>query len=195
MLQQDPVELAKAVIALFAVLDPIGNVPIFIGLTSDLSKDERRSVFNTTGITAFILLLAFTLLGQYILDLFAISVESFMVAGGVLLLAISIRILLEGWRSPAKTKVGVVPLACPLLVGPGAITTSLILVRTGGFLVTIIAVVVNIAIVWITLRSIDKIYKLLGETGSEIIASITAIIVAAIAVEYIARGIKILITI
>jgi len=86
-------------------------------------------------------------------------------------------------------------LACPLLVGPGAITTSLILVRTGGFLVTIIAVVVNIAIVWITLRSIDKIYKLLGETGSEIIASITAIIVAAIAVEYIARGIKILITI
>jgi multiple antibiotic resistance protein len=195
MLQQDPVELVKAVIALFAVLDPIGNVPIFIGLTSDLSRDERRSVFNTTGITAFILLLAFTLLGQYILELFAISVESFMVAGGVLLLAISVRILLEGWRNPTKTKVGVVPLACPLLVGPGAITTSLILVRTEGFLVTIIAVVVNIAIVWITLRSIDRIYKLLGETGSEIIASITAIIVAAIAVEYIARGIKILVTI
>ncbi|MEM2739654.1 MAG: MarC family protein [Candidatus Bathyarchaeia archaeon] len=190
MLQHDPIELAKAVIALFAVLDPIGNVPIFIGLTSDLSEEKRRSVFNATGITAFILLLAFTLLGQYILELFAISVDSFMVAGGILLLAISVRILLEGWRSPAKTKVGVVPLACPLLVGPGAITTSLILVRTVGFPVTLIAVVMNIAIVWATLRSIGRIYKLLGETGSEIIASITAIIVAAIAVEYIARGIR-----
>lgn len=177
-------------IALFAVLDPIGNVPIFIGLTSDLSEEKRRSVFNATGITAFILLLAFTLLGQYILELFAISVDSFMVAGGILLLVISVRILLEGWRSPSKTKIGVVPLACPLLVGPGAITTSLILVRTAGFMVTLIAVVVNIAIVWVTLRFIGRIYKLLGETGSEIIASITAIIVAAIAVEYIAKGIR-----
>jgi len=178
------------VIALFAVLDPIGNVPIFIGLTSDLSEEKRRSVFNATGITAFILLLAFTLLGQYILELFAISVDSFMVAGGILLLVISVRILLEGWRSPSKTRIGVVPLACPLLVGPGAITTSLILVRTVGFIVTLIAVVVNIVIVWVTLRFIGRIYKLLGETGSEIIASITAIIVAAIAVEYIARGVR-----
>lgn len=186
----DPIELTKAVIALFAVLDPIGNVPIFIGLTSDLSEDKRRRVFNATGITAFILLLTFTLLGQYILELFAISADSFMVAGGILLLAISVRILLEGWRSPTKAKVGVVPLACPLLVGPGAITTSLILVRTIGFSSTLIAVVVNIAIVWAILRSIGRIYKLLGETGSEIIASITAIIVAAIAVEYIARGVR-----
>lgn len=188
-------DLVKAFVALFVVIDPIGNIPIFIGLTSGLSLDRRRRLFDRTGVAALFLLVVFVFLGEYILSLFAISIESFMVAGGVLLLAISIKILAGGgWgEAEAKPQVGLVPLACPLLVGPGAITTSLMLLRTEGLLVTLAAVLANVGSVWVILRFIDPIYRLLGETGSDIVSSVTAIIVAAIAVEFIFRGVRSLI--
>ncbi|MEM3004759.1 MAG: MarC family protein, partial [Candidatus Bathyarchaeia archaeon] len=119
-------DLMRATLALFIVVDPLGNVPIMISLTRHLPDDLRKKAFNTASIVAFAIAIIIVLGGQQILNLFRIDMYSFMIAGGVLLVFISIKILLYGqWTesSTAREDVGAVPIAFPLLVGPGAITT------------------------------------------------------------------------
>lgn len=194
MIEDFSYELLKAVIALFIIVDPIGNVPIFISLTENLSKDERKSAFYTATWVALALLLAFALAGQQVLNVFGISLHSFMIAGGLLLLVLAINILLfGGWKEKEKVvspkSVGAVPIACPLLVGPGAITTTILILQTSGIVVTLIAVVIIFALIWVILRLIEPIYKVLGETGAAVIARIMAIFIAAIAVGFVINGI------
>jgi len=185
--------LVRAVISLFIVVDPLGNIPIFISLTEDMSKRERRKTFETATVTGVILLLFFALVGQQIFILFGISMESFMIAGGILLLLIAVKMLLTGsWEESrvSPESVGIVPIAIPLLVGPGAITTTILNIRIFNVAVTVVSVLIVFFIVWITLRFIDPIYRLLGRSGSLIIARVMALIIAAIAVEYILEGIR-----
>jgi len=185
--------LVRAVISLFIVVDPLGNIPIFIGLTENMSKRERRKTFETATATGVILLIFFALVGQQIFILFGISMESFMIAGGILLLLIAIKMLLTGsWEESRASpeSVGIVPIAIPLLVGPGAVTTTILNIRIFNVAVTIASVLIVFFIVWITLRFIDPIYKILGRSGSLIIARVMALIIAAIAVEYILDGIR-----
>jgi len=185
--------LVRAVISLFIVVDPLGNIPIFISLTEDMSKRERRKTFETATVTGVILLLFFALVGQQIFILFGISMESFMIAGGILLLLIAVKMLLTGsWEESrvSPESVGIVPIAIPLLVGPGAITTTILNIRIFNVAVTAVSVLIVFFIVWITLRFIDPIYRLLGRSGSLIIARVMALIIAAIAVEYILEGIR-----
>src|ERR1051325_5879565 len=118
--------LIKSTIALFVVIDPMGNVPLFIALTDKMGKNERKAVSKIAIITAAGLLIAFAVAGTQILTLFGITINSFMVAGGILLFIVSIELLTYGaWRfsGGARTDTGesgVVPLAFPLLAGPGA---------------------------------------------------------------------------
>jgi len=194
MLEDFSYDLVKAVIALFVIVDPIGNVPIFISLTENMRKDERKSAFHTATWVALALLLAFALAGQQVLNVFGISLHSFMIAGGLLLLVLAINILLfGGWKEKEKVvspkSVGAVPIACPLLVGPGAITTTILILQTSGIVVTLIAVVIIFALIWGILRLIEPIYKVLGETGAAVIARIMAIFIAAIAVGFVIDGI------
>lgn len=192
MIEDFSYELLKAVIALFVIVDPIGNVPIFISLTENMRKDERKSAFHTATWVALALLLAFALAGQQVLNVFGISLHSFMIAGGLLLLVLAINILLfGGWKEKVVSpkSVGAVPIACPLLVGPGAITTTILILQTSGIVVTLIAVVIIFALIWVILRLIEPIYKVLGETGAAVIARIMAIFIAAIAVGFVINGI------
>lgn len=192
MIEDFSYELLKAVIALFVIVDPIGNVPIFISLTQKMSKDERKSAFHTATWVALALLLGIALAGQQVLNLFGISLHSFMIAGGLLLLVLAINILLfGGWKEKVASSksLGGVPLACPLLVGPGAITTTILILQTSGIVVTLISVVIIFGLIWVILRLIEPIYKVLGETGSAVIARIMAIFIAAIAVGFIIDGI------
>lgn len=194
MIEDFSYELLKAVIALFIIVDPIGNVPIFISLTENMRKDERKSAFYTATWVALALLLAFALAGQQVLNVFGISLHSFMIAGGLLLLVLAINILLfGGWKEKEKMvspkSVGAVPIACPLLVGPGAITTTILILQTSGIVVTLIAVAIIFALIWVILRLIEPIYKVLGETGAAVIARIMAIFIAAIAVGFVINGI------
>lgn len=187
-------ELLKAVIALFIIVDPIGNVPIFISLTENMSRDERKSTFYTATWVALALLLAFALAGQQVLNVFGISLYSFMIAGGILLLVLAINILLFGGLKEREKvispkSVGAVPIACPLLVGPGAITTTILILQTSGIVVTLIAVAIIFALIWVILRLIEPIYKVLGETGAAVISRIMAIFIAAIAVGFVIDGI------
>jgi multiple antibiotic resistance protein len=186
-------ELGKAVIALFIIVDPFGNIPIFVGLTENVPESKKKKVYNTATIVGTFLLLVFAFTGTEILTLFGLSIYSFEVAGGILLLIIAIRILIlgsihENVESPES--IGAVPIAIPLLVGPGAITTTIFniqLYQTAA--PAILAVLIVMAITWVILRYINKIYKILGKTGSLIIARVMALLIAAIAVQYILTGV------
>ncbi|MEM3551986.1 MAG: MarC family protein, partial [Candidatus Bathyarchaeia archaeon] len=124
--------------------------------------------------------------------LFGISLYSFMMAGGVLLLIVSIRILVRGgWEegSSQPESVGVVPIGFPLLVGPGAITTTILNLQAFGVIVTIISVLIVFAVAQLILRLINPIYNFLGSSGSLVISRLMALLIAAIAIQYILDGI------
>jgi multiple antibiotic resistance protein len=183
-------ELLQAVVALFIIIDPLGNLPIFMGLTEGMSAKERRDTFVEALYVGFLLLLLFVLAGTWILSLFMISLDDFKVAGGILLLVISI-FMLRGHFVEVNQgdNVGAVPLGCPLLVGPGAITSSMVLIGMYGIWVVITAVAINFLLSGIVLYSGDIIYDKLGRAGSQIIGKVMAIILAAIAVKFIREGI------
>ncbi len=185
-------ELVKAVIALFIIVDPFGNIPIFVGLTDTMEDNQRKRIFNVATVVALVLLLVFSFAGQEILNIFGLSIYSFEVAGGILLLIISIRILLsngshEHVESPES--MGAVPIAMPLLVGPGAITTTIFNIQTYGIYIAVISVVAVLAITWVVLRFMNSIYRVLGKTGSLVIARVMALLIAAIAIQYILTGV------
>lgn len=184
-------DLAKAIITLFIIVDPFGNIPIFISLTKGMVRESRQKAFRTALFTGFVLLISFALVGQQIFTFFGISLYSFMIAGGLLLLMISVRILVRGeWEESAPPEsIGVVPIGFPLLAGPGAITATIINLQASGVIVTIIAVLIVFAAVQIILRFIDHVYRLLGKSGSLVISRLMALLTAAIAIQYILEGI------
>ena len=185
-------EFSKAALALFIIVDPFGNIPIFVGLTEKVQDAQKKKVYNTATIVGVILLLVFAFAGTGILSLFGLSIYSFEVAGGILLLIIAIRILISGSMQEnveSPESIGAVPIAIPLLVGPGAITTTIFNIQQYDTIIAILAVLVVMAATWIILRYISKVYKFLGKTGSLIIARVMALLIAAIAVQYILTGV------
>jgi len=190
--------LIKSTIALFVVIDPVGSIPLFIALTQKMNKNERNAVSKIAVITAATLLTIFAIAGSQILTIFGITINSFMVAGGVLLFIVSIELLTYGvWRFGAGTgdgsaadESGVVPLAFPLLAGPGAITSVMISFQTAGLMVTMLSISIVIIVTYIVLRLVNPIYRVLGRRGSMIFTRIFAVLVAAIAVQYMVQGAK-----
>jgi multiple antibiotic resistance protein len=186
-------ELFKAIIALFIIVDPFGNIPIFVGLTETMEDNQRKRIFNVATVVALVLLLVFSFAGQEILNLFGLSIYAFEVAGGLLLLIISIRILISNTSShehlESPESMGAVPIAMPLLVGPGAITTTMFNIQTYGVYIAVLSVAAVLAVTWVTLRFMNNIYRFLGKTGSLVIARVMALLIAAIAVQYILTGV------
>ena len=185
-------DLTKAAIALFIIVDPFGNIPIFVGLTENLPDAQVKRVYNTATLVGIALLLVFAFAGQGIFSLFALSIYSFEVAGGILLLIIAIRILITGSMHEnveSPESLGAVPIAIPLLVGPGAITTTIFDLQAYGIAIAILAVLIVLSLTWVILRYINGIYKFLGKTGSLVIARVMALLIAAIAVQYILTGV------
>jgi multiple antibiotic resistance protein len=185
-------DVVKAVIVLFIIVDPFGNIPIFIGLTGKMPNNERKKVFNIAILVGFVLLLVFAFVGQEILNLFGLSIYTFEVAGGILLLILAIRILITGSMHEnvdSPESLGAVPIAMPLLIGPGAITTTIFSLQTYGIVTAVIAVVVVLSVTWVILRFINQVYRFLGKTGSLVIARVMALFIAALAVQYILIGV------
>ncbi|MEM4590440.1 MAG: MarC family protein [Nitrososphaerota archaeon] len=185
-------ELLKATIILFVVVDPVGNVPILVELTRGVEREARRRVFNQAVLVGSSLLLVFAFAGQQILALFNISLYSFMIAGGILFLFLALQILIYGGEKLlAKSgDVGVFPIGFPLLVGPGSITTTMITINASGQIVAILSVLIVMFLTWVILRGIDKLYDFLGRTGADVIARVLAVILAAVAIEYILSGMR-----
>lgn len=193
-------DLARAVIALFIIVDPFGNIPIFLGLTENVPEAKIKRVYNTACLVGMILLLVFAFAGTAILSAFGLSLQSFEIAGGLLLLIIAIRILMSGTHQTVESpeSLGAVPIAIPLLVGPGAITTTMVTFQTYfsadgleiALSISVLAVVIVMSLTWVILRFINQIDRVLGKTGAIVIARVMALLIAGIAVQYILTGIS-----
>ncbi|MGN6709406.1 MAG: MarC family protein [Candidatus Nitrosocosmicus sp.] len=186
-------KILTSTIQLLAVVEPFGIIPILINLTKKMEKETSKALSKSAALTSAILLMVFGIAGAQILSIFGITINSFMVAGGALLFIVSLEIMRHGELRNIENELqgtGIVPLAFPLIAGPGAITSVIISQQKDGLIVTIISIIIVISITYIILRSINSIYRILGNRGSEVISRIFAVILAAIAVQYIVEGLK-----
>jgi len=183
-----------AFIPIFVAVDAIGNIPLFIGLVEGLNKKQRHKAIVDSVATATIVAVMFMFIGKAILRFIGITIPDFQIAGGVLLFVISVRLLLPGTSKALLADghdkdVGVFPLGTPLITGPAVLTTTLMMLDSFGVSATFVALVVNMIIVWITLYKADYIMKLMGANGTRAFSKIMYILLAAIGVMVVRRGI------
>ena len=180
-----------AFIPLFVAVDAIGVLPIFASLTEELDKKEKLKVIFQSITTAICLAIGFIFLGQAVFRFLNITVGDFMIAGGILLFCIAITDILspvKKRRIPSK-ELGSVPLGTPLIVGPAVLTTSLIVMQQYGLAPTLIAVLANVLLAGVIFLFSHVAIKVLGEAGSRALSKIAALLLAAIAVMMVRRGI------
>lgn len=181
-------------IPIFVAVDAIGNIPLFISLAGGTSKKERHKIITDSIVTASVVAILFMFVGKWILRLVGITISDFQVAGGALLFVISLRLLLPGAQkmilSDGHDKdLGVFPLGTPLITGPAVLTTTLMMLDSFGVIPTFVALVLNMFIVWLTLIRADFIIKLMGSSGARAFSKIMYILLAAISVMMVRRGI------
>ncbi|MEN3186446.1 MAG: MarC family protein [Atribacterota bacterium] len=185
------VSVSRSFFLLLFILDPFLGAVVFIALTKSMEQRERLSQAFLSVTVAFVLMLVFLFSGKLLFGLLGISFSSFMVAGGVILLLLGIEEILglEFSRKSADTKVAAVVIGTPLLCGPGAITSVVILAEKYGYLVPLMAVVLALFVTWVILVSAEKIARILGERIIEIFSRVMGLLLAAMAVEYVKEGI------
>ena len=195
--------LFKIGVALFAIVNPIGNLPVFISATNQWSKRDKAHTANIVGITVFTVLAITTFFGNDILDFFSISIPSFQVGGGILILLMSIN-MMHGKQSHArqtpeeaqtmadKSAIAIVPLSIPIYAGPGAISSVIITADKSVNFIHQTSLLIPIAVVsllvWVSLRLSSNITQWLGTIGINIITRLMGLILAAMSVEFIAHG-------
>ena len=182
----------EAFVLLFAVIDTIGTVPIFIGLTESF-PDDRKRIVNQAVVIATAILITFALFGWLIFDIFGITIDDFRIAGGIILFLVSVDHLRGGdvrSRGLEPSSVAAFPLATPLLAGPGAISTVIIISAPpySPFL-ALLVVICNAALAYVFLRSSEWVRKFLGSNGTEALSRITALLIAALAISFVVEGI------
>jgi multiple antibiotic resistance protein len=177
-------------IPLFVAIDVIGAVPLFISLTNDIEMPKRKRLITDSTLTALIIAVIFLLGGKMIFNYLGITENDFRVGGGILLLILSVVDLVFSSDKPKKpdTTIGVVPLGIPLIIGPAALTTILIIVDQYGYFMAITSILVNLIIVWAVLRNSSLLMRLMGEGGSKAFAKVAALLMAAIAIMMIRVG-------
>lgn len=198
-------DYSRYVVAMLAILDPFSAIPIFLALTEGQNVQEKRRTARATVFTVFVVLAITAMSGDLILLLLGISLDSFRVGGGIVLLLMAVSMLQaevgpmrhkpeEAAEAGLKEGVGIVPLGIPLLAGPGAISTTIIQVnREPGFLHTgiILACLGAVClIVWLALRLAVPIGQRLGITGFNILNRLIGLVLAAVAVQIMAAGLR-----
>lgn len=195
----------RVFIALLAIVNPIGAVPIFVAVTADQTSAERLKTSKVTALAVAIALLVAAYLGQTILHLFGIDLDAFRVGGGLLILLMAIQ-MLQGHPNAArhtlaetregvqKDDVAVVPLAIPLLAGPGSFSAVIIAAQGFqnwlGYVWLSLGILLVAASVYFTLRIAVPLSSRLGESGIRITTRVLGLLLAAIAVQFISVGIK-----
>ena len=199
----DFTEYTKIFISLFAIIDPVGIIPIIIAFTAGMSAQKRERVGRVASLSVFGILLAALLLGEAILSFFGISIYSFRTAGGILLLLMAINMLIGHKQVPAPEdnadtestqSIAIVPLSTPLLAGPGAISTVIVDAHKAGsaghYGVMALVLVALSLTVWLTFLVAPWVSRRLGSIGSTIVTRLMGLLLAAIAVEFIAGGLR-----
>ena len=178
----------EAFILLFVILDVVGNIPIFYSVTKDFPPTERIKIIKSSVKVASVLLLFFAVAGWYVLKVFNVSMDDFRIAGGVLLFIIAVEGLLgrEKFTKLRPEEVSVVPLATPLLAGPGSLYTVIYLMQPPYSPVhAFFSIAANTVIAWVLLVNSEKVLSKIGRRGAAILSKIMAFIIAAIAVSMI----------
>ena len=157
-------------VPLFVAVDAIGVLPMFISLTEAVDRTKTRNVVFQSVITASAVALAFLAFGPALLNFLGVTVPDFMIAGGLLLIVISLSDLLTGEKKQRQTEpdgLGAVPIGVPLITGPGVLTTCILLAGLYGRLMTALAVVVNIGLAGVVFVLARPITQILGQTGTK----------------------------
>ena len=200
----DPAALFQAALTLFAIVDPVGVIPIFLLATRGFSRDQQHRAAWISALTVWLVLVMFTFLGDPMLRFFGIRIEAFSVAGGLLLLMLALSMLQahvspmkqtpdEALEAEEKEAVGAVPLGVPLLAGPGAITHVIVAAgATQGAPLEQAALLIPVSLValsvWLSFRAAPAIARRMGKTGIHVVTRLMGLIIAAISIEMIARG-------
>jgi multiple antibiotic resistance protein len=179
---------------LFAVVNPIGNIPVYADLTRDLQQRERKRVMNLAVLTALFVVVVFTLVGDWSLSyLFNVTVDDLQIAGGILLFIIAVRgIMPHGeiyQHSKDRMMVAVFPIAFPIMVGPGALTVTIITTQAIGHGLMVITAVVTFFFVFLIARNAHALMRLTGPYAATMIARLLYIFLAAKAVAMILHGV------
>ena len=188
----------EAMIVLFAVVDPLGNLPIFLDVTENLGPSDSKKAFNSAVLVGLITLLIFTFAGKQILTgIFHIGIEDISIAGGLLLVVIAIDNLfgskfsrISSLKQPVGAyELGAVPLGVPLLAGPGAMVTSLTILEKSGPFVTLTSIIVVFVFTWVMVLFVDPIHKFLGRLVSQVFSKVMSLFIAAIGIHMALNGI------
>lgn len=191
-------------VSLFTIIDPFGALPVFASMTNRLSHSESRRVALRAALTAWLVLILFALTGRFVFDFFGISVNSLRVVGGIIFFIMGYE-MLEARLTRTKSDeesvteyvedIAITPLGIPLIAGPGAITTVIVLMNeTGGLLEKEIALVLAITavltITFLFLIGARQVMHALGHSGNKVLLRVMGLIVMAIAVEFFFNGLR-----
>ncbi|HYM83418.1 MAG TPA: MarC family protein [Candidatus Dormibacteraeota bacterium] len=193
---------AKAFLTLFVVIDPIGLVPMFVALAGTRSPEAQELIARRAVLIAGVVLLGFGVVGGPLLAYLGISVEALRIAGGILLFMIALDMVFARFRRETRAEeaearsredISVFPLAIPLIAGPGALATMLILAsEAGGDAVSYLGVLVSAVLVliaaYVFLRLSGRITRLLRQTGVNVVTRVLGLVLAALAVQYVVDG-------
>jgi multiple antibiotic resistance protein len=187
-----------ALVGVFVIVNPFGNVPLFISLTQKLTPVERKNAIVKSVVIATAILLVFALIGKVLFDMLNVTLDSLRIAGGLLLLAIAFDMLMG--RSPAskidaeeeRESIAVTPMATPLLAGPGAMTTVMVLMNEADTPVLkgsiMMAILLAMAASFVLLINCEWVYNVIRKDGARVLTKIMGIVLATIAVEMAVNG-------
>lgn len=184
----------------FAIMNPIANIPVFLGLVGDKSETSKKKIAKTACITAFFIVVVFVILGKYIFDLFGITIPAFKITGGILLFYVGFE-MLQSQKSKIHNQkdddnddgIAISPLAIPILAGPGTIVTAMNNVTDGGFIHIGIVVIIFALMIYLTYLAFtlsNLIVKKLGNNLITVIGKIMGLILAIMGTDMIIEGIK-----
>jgi multiple antibiotic resistance protein len=184
-------------VTLFVIMDPPGTIPIFLSLTGGRPQKVRKRIARQAAIVAFLVIVAFALFGQTILDYLGITLPALQLAGGLLLLLVALELLTGRGDEPSQrgdVNVALVPLGTPLLAGPGAIVATMVFVQrvdnVGDLLAVAAAIVAVHLVLWVTMRFSVVIIRVIRDSGVVLITRIAGLLLSAIAVQLVAEAVE-----
>jgi multiple antibiotic resistance protein len=181
-----------AFIPIFVSIDAPSAVPLFLGLVTGKSPEEKSKIVFYATMTAFAVAVGFILIGEAVFKVMGITMEDFRIAGGILLFILATAELIgspEERRTPTDT-VGIFPIGIPLIIGPAALATLLLQNQAHGSFITILALAVNLVVVYLVLRYADLMNRILGDAGSAAFAKVANLLLASIGVMMVRRGLE-----
>lgn len=184
-------------VPLFVAVDALGILPIFAAIVGTAEEKRVHAVIRSSIATALLVAVPFIFFGEWMLRLLGISVADFMIAGGIVLLLLSVRDMLSFEKRPLAPDLeglGPVPIGVPLIVGPAVLTTIMLLVRQYGFFMTTLSTLINLALVGVVFFLSGRIMRFIGNNGAQIASKIANLLLAAIAVMLVRKGIILIVS-